>query len=230
MLSIFFDSTSTRPHRQTKGLILLTLFCILLIICRALQCGIQVSQVHSLEYIIENKRCLRFGFMPWNLFLAWIPYALSIRLSVNARRTIQWGIFAFWLLFFPNAAYIVTDFVHLRKSGTIPLWYDLFILFSCAITGVLLSLLSLRHVQVFLAKVSPLTAFWHVAFCSYAAAFGIFIGRFLRFNSWDIIFRPLHLFQQTMDICMQLDIWLFTVVLGTLLLLLYQICWTSHSE
>jgi uncharacterized membrane protein len=134
---------------------------------------------------------LTYIFLAWNLFLAWIPFALSNRLDSLKTR---WKIFlmtGLWLLFLPNAPYIITDFLHLKQRLPIPYWYDILLLFSAASNGLLLGLASLFTVEKFMAgrygkKVSGL-----VILCSFfLCAFGIYIGRYLRWNSWDIIINP----------------------------------------
>jgi uncharacterized membrane protein len=134
---------------------------------------------------------LPYIFLAWNLFLAWIPFALSQRLiSVKNRWKIFFLISA-WLLFLPNAPYIITDFLHLRQRPPIPYWYDILLLFSAALNGLFLGLVSLLTVEKFLAnrygnKVSGI-----LILCSFfLCAFGIYMGRYLRWNSWDIIVNP----------------------------------------
>src|SRR4051794_26818533 len=69
-----------------------------------------------------------FLYLVWNLFLAWIPFVLALALYDGRRR--GWGggrllaLGVAWLAFFPNAPYIVTDFVHLNRDPLSPLWYD----------------------------------------------------------------------------------------------------------
>ena len=130
-------------------------------------------------------------FLAWNLFLAWIPYAVSQKLILA---TNGWQILfltGIWLLFLPNAPYIITDFLHLKQRPPIPYWYDILLLFSAALNGLLLGLLSLLTAEKFLAgrfgnRISGL-----IILCSFfLCAFGIYLGRFLRWNSWDIIMNP----------------------------------------
>lgn len=81
---------------------------------------------------------LVYIFLSWNLFLAWIPFAISQEL-IGARN--RWNIFfltAIWLLFLPNAPYIITDFLHLNQRPPIPYWFDILLLFSAALNGLYL--------------------------------------------------------------------------------------------
>jgi uncharacterized membrane protein len=136
-----------------------------------------------------------FLFLGWNLFLAAIPLAAS-ELLMRARSTLMrtsW--LAVWLLFLPNAPYILTDLIHLRPRPGIPMWYDLALLLSCAGTGLLMGYTSLVDVQALVTKRRGAVAGWCVAVAALLlSAFGIYIGRFLRWNSWDVLANPAALF------------------------------------
>lgn len=142
-----------------------------------------------IRIIVSNE--LTYIFLAWNLFLAWIPFALSQRLShINNRLKILF-ITALWLLFLPNAPYIITDFLHLKQRIPIPYWYDILLLFSAALNGLLLGLSSLLTVEKFLLKRYGSKISGIIILCSFfLCAFGIYIGRYLRWNSWDIIVNP----------------------------------------
>jgi uncharacterized membrane protein len=136
-----------------------------------------------------------FLFMIWNLFLAYIPYAISNWLTASPRRMQQpffrYAIFAVWLLFLPNTFYILTDLYHLhdRRSSLSPEWFDLALIFSAAWNGLLLGVLSIRQMgKLYYIPIAPIMAL---------NALGIYIGRYLRYNSWDIITNP---FQLSADI------------------------------
>jgi len=134
---------------------------------------------------------LAYIFLAWNLFLAWIPFALSQKLHVVKNRWKLFFLIGLWLLFLPNAPYIITDFLHLKQRTPIPYWYDILLLFSAALNGLLLGLSSLLTVEKFLlnrygSKISNI-----IMLCSFfLCAFGIYMGRYLRWNSWDIIVNP----------------------------------------
>jgi uncharacterized membrane protein len=103
-----------------------------------------------------------------------------------------------WLLFFPNAPYIVTDFVHLRDPAAAPLWYDVVLIASFASTGMLLGFLSLSRVQQLTAETAGAARGWLVAAIALVlGAFGIFIGRYEVRNSWDVIVQPSALARDT---------------------------------
>ena len=130
-------------------------------------------------------------FLLWNLFLAWVPYAISELLTVtNNRKWYFIGIPA-WLAFFPNAPYIITDFYHLRQHDYAPIWVDVALLFWTAGSGLLLGLLSIRNMEKILSGYfsnKVIEAAIHVVL--FASAFGIYAGRYLRWNSWDLVTDP----------------------------------------
>ena len=131
----------------------------------------------------------RFVFLAWNLFLAWLPLVfawLAYRYRVTA---VIYG--PFWLLFFPNAPYLVTDLVHLRPSAYAPLWYDAILLFIFALTGLLLGVLSLYLMQTTVARRWGKWMSWlFVIVATGLSGYGVYLGRFLRWNSWDIFTQP----------------------------------------
>ena len=136
-----------------------------------------------------------YGFLLSNLFLASIPLALSTGLRVAERVELHWTLkavmFSLWLLFLPNAPYILTDILHLTRAREAPAWYDLAVLLSCAGTGLLLGYISLIDVQTIVARRYSDFLGWLFAMVSLSlSGFAIYLGRFLRWNSWDVIITP----------------------------------------
>ncbi len=175
------------PARQRLAVIGLMLFwCLALIAYRI--------------YLAANF--LEFSLL-WNLFLAVLPLFWSAALqAANARRSPLWCGFFFllWLLFLPNAPYILTDLIHLSPRPNVPLWYILALLLSCAGTGTLLGYLSLLNVHAVVEQRFGKTAGWSVAASSLMlCGFGIYLGRFLRWNSWDAFTRPFALFHSVLS-------------------------------
>jgi uncharacterized membrane protein len=138
-----------------------------------------------------------FVFLIWNLFLAWIPFMIS-NLFIKITAAPKWKqvlVFSTWLLFFPNALYIVTDLIHLEMETSIPKWFDAVLLFSSCITGLLMAFVSLLRVENFLAKKLCSTRLHALMILIlFASSFGVYLGRFLRWNSWDIVSNPVGLF------------------------------------
>jgi uncharacterized membrane protein len=136
---------------------------------------------------------ITYIFLLWNLFLAWVPYGMSL-LVVSRKHKSIWllvPILCAWLLFLPNAPYILTDLVHLKVRHGVPFWYDLMLILSFGFTGVLLGWISLLNVQQQLQHwIRPAYTWLLVALTSLACGFGIYLGRVLRYNSWDILSDP----------------------------------------
>jgi uncharacterized membrane protein len=111
------------------------------------------------------------------------------------QRPVWAGIFfCLWLLFLPNAPYILTDLIHLAPRPHVPLWFILALLLSCAGTGAMLGYLSILDVHAVVEEKFSKTTGWAVAISSLLlCAFGIYLGRFLRWNSWDALANPLQL-------------------------------------
>ena len=150
-------------------------------------------------YYFKNYSYL---FLFWNLFLAWIPYGCSLLfLYLHHHFSIKWRflspLFFIWLFFFPNAPYILTDFWHLRERYPVPLWYDLGLLISFSWSGCLLAFASLNSIQDLLDKKVGKIISWTFTLAVIGfSGFGIYLGRFLRWNSWDLILEPSYLYQE----------------------------------
>lgn len=136
-----------------------------------------------------------FLFLLWNLFLAAVPFVAAEVFARTKWAVGRWVAFVAWLLFLPNAPYIVTDFIHLRARPPVPLWFDVLVLISCAGTGLLLGYGSVMLVQRVIVRRWSVRVGWMVAcFSLILSAFGIYLGRFVRFNSWEVITDPVPLF------------------------------------
>ena len=139
----------------------------------------------------------RYGFLIWNLFLAWIPFLISyFAYTLTLRR---WWIYIvvpltalLWLIFFPNAPYMLTDFQHLATTAAdLPVWYDVMMLIWFAFTGLLLGMVSLFLMQEIIRREFGRWAGWaFVALVTALSSAGVYMGRFLRWNSWDILRDP----------------------------------------
>ena len=145
---------------------------------------------------ILSTHNLRYCFLVWNLFLAWLPLAFALLAAeryqdASAR---NWGFFSLagaWLLFFPNAPYIFTDLIHLNTRYFSHFWVDLVLILLCAVTGLVLGFLSLYLMQSVVERMVGRLASWlFIAAVAVLSGFGICLGRFMRFNSWDVLFNP----------------------------------------
>ena len=134
---------------------------------------------------------LMYSFFVWNLFLAAIPLVLNQYLIQLKNRKFHWILFGLWILFFPNAIYIITDFVHLKERNNIPLWFDVILIFSAAANGLMIAFISLYRIELFLlSKFNERKTNFILYGCLFVSSFGVYIGRFLRWNSWDVFFNP----------------------------------------
>lgn len=170
---------------------------------------------------------LSYGFYAWNLFLAGIPYFISTRLIKYDK--ISKGVIALllaWLLFFPNAPYIITDLFHYMERPPVPYWYDLILVITGAWNGLILGLISLMNVELFLGKhLKPLLVKATVLLSFLLCGYGVFIGRFLRFNSWNIISDPYDLaYTSAHHVFFPLhypNLWVFTLLFAMMLGIIY---------
>ncbi len=146
-----------------------------------------------------------FLFLNWNLFLAFVPWALSSTLIVfpylQQKKLAVISLVGTWLLFFPNAPYILTDLFYLRLTSGMPMWFDLLLILSFAWVGLLFGFISLWDIEKILKRYlitsrlhKVLDFRWAISLFSslllFIGSFGIYLGRYLRWNSWDIIAEP----------------------------------------
>ena len=145
-----------------------------------------------------------FLFLNWNLFLAFVPWALTSLVvlvpKLQQSKGVLVGLLLAWLLFFPNAPYILTDLFHLRSNTSMPIWFDLILILSFAWTGLLFGFLSLWDIENMMKPyLSRRAILLSAIFLLFIASFGIYVGRYLRWNSWDIIAEPLNLIYDISD-------------------------------
>jgi len=137
-----------------------------------------------------------YSNLSWNLFLAWLPYFFSMAAAGLHRlfpRRWPWLIplALAWLAFFPNAPYIVTDFYHLAARPPVPMWYDIGLIAIFAFTGCFLAIASLRTMQFLVeAHVGRLAGWLFVIASLGLSGLGVYLGRFGRWNSWDLLIQP----------------------------------------
>lgn len=132
-------------------------------------------------------------FILFNLFLAWIPLVLALVLADQhpRNRVLWWLVLGTWLLFLPNSPYVLTDVLHLRWVDDAPSWRFTIQILTLAVTGLLLGMVSLQLVHAELRRRwGRARAWWSVGATIALASFGVSIGRFGRWNSWDTITRP----------------------------------------
>jgi uncharacterized membrane protein len=182
-----FKITLPQPLRQHFSTYILAAFCVSLLLVRA-------KLTHSVFYF----------FLIWNLFLAYVPLGLSTlmidRVQWLEKKLYFYPLCLAWLLLLPNAPYIITDFIHLKKASTVPVWFDVLLLISFSVTGLLFGLASMKHMfSILVVKFSAKLAWIAMAFVCLLSGLGIYVGRFMRYNSWDILHKPLSLITDVAD-------------------------------
>jgi len=179
----------------------------------------------------------------WNLFLAWIPFMLAYFVhAASWRKASLYLVIPFisflWLIFFPNAPYMLTDLQDLaRRAAGAPLWYDVIIVVWSSWTGMLLGVISLYLMQDIIIRRFGRIAGWVFVFViSALSSFGIYIGRFVRLNSWDILQDPAETTQEILGIIvdpsMRLAAFtlLYTFFFMFIFLLLYSFSHMLHEH
>jgi uncharacterized membrane protein len=170
-----------------------------------------------------------FFFLIWNLFLAWIPAWLSLWIYRTYSRSgagmLIYVLGAAWLAFFPNAPYILTDVIHINRiHAPLTRWYDIISILTAAWTGYLLGFVSLLTLRRLVEREYGLRAglvftTGSLILCS----LGIFIGRFLRWNSWDLVTRPHHVLSDLETLFAEPRPLLFILLFGTFLMSTYAV-------
>jgi uncharacterized membrane protein len=172
----------------------------------------------------------QFLFLNWNLFLAFVPWILSSLVILNPKiqqsKLTLFILLGSWILFFPNAPYILTDLFHLSHNSSMPIWFDLVLILSYAWVGLLFGFFSLRDIEELLAKqIKPSLVRLIIISLLFLGSFGIYLGRFLRWNSWNLVNKPSQLLEDISDRFINpFDhprTWGFTLFMGIFLNLLY---------
>jgi uncharacterized membrane protein len=162
-------------------------------------------------------------YFVWNLFLAAIPFFISLHIcnqsqKINMKTSL---LLIAWLLFLPNAPYIITDYVHLNPSTTHLYWFSLVLFFSFALNGLLYGIFSILFLrQHFFTRLNPLHSSVLLAAISLLCGYGVYIGRFLRWNSWSVITQPIALLRECTQYLfhpnLALHTWAFLLVFAVL--------------
>jgi uncharacterized membrane protein len=142
------------------------------------------------------------GYLVWNLFLAWIPYVCARLLWRAARASaplvLLVPLLAVWFVFLPNAPYLVTDVVHLHHPHDFRLAIEVALFATVALAGVLLGVASVQPVHRLVAqRFGPRAAAAFPPLIAISVAFGVYLGRVQRWNSWALVETPGRLFHAT---------------------------------
>lgn len=169
-----------------------------LLLSSALACGVLAGRF----YLTQSGG---YRFLVWNLFLAWVPYLLALAAALlHWRQPGRWWLLlapaALWLAFFPNGPYIVTDLIHLRHNTGFVWWYDLGLIAAFAWSGCFLAVASLHAMQRIVRDYLGWLLSWLFALAAIAlSGLGVYLGRFVRLNSWDALLEPRAVLRLTLD-------------------------------
>ena len=199
-------TTVPAPPRSPRPLRATTAACAPLALT-LLVCAVACAALLIARWVVTGR--LAYPFLAWNLFLAGLPFAFALLASLvheSARsgrlRTMSVAaLLGLWLLFFPNAPYLVSDLAHLpRVAPGAPHWFDAILFGAFLATGIASGLSSLLLVHGMVARRLGRLAGWTaIALASLLAGYGINLGRFERFNSWDALFRPTQVLAVALD-------------------------------
>jgi uncharacterized membrane protein len=227
------SSTEKRYLQLSKALAAASAGCILMIALRILLTG-----------------TFRYAFLAWNLFLAWIPYILSLQIRRissrgNVTRKVKLsvaGIGVAWLFFFPNAPYILTDFIHVIENPllyVLPhslvttnaiLWYDIILSSAFSFTGHIIGLISLAILHRLINTIHKRSVGWAVATGAVLlGGYGIYLGRFERLNTWDILKHPFSTVRIGFINLFNVKAVLFAVCFGFFIFLTYLIVYSFYE-
>ncbi|QHT67619.1 DUF1361 domain-containing protein [Rhodocytophaga rosea] len=148
---------------------------------------------------------IRYIFLAWNLFLAWVPLLITLflseRLKTGSQNRYCFGLgLLVWLLFLPNSPYIITDLLHLKGNTHVPIWFDSILVFSFALAGLLCGLFSLYLAHLIIDRLfNEITGWLSIVGCVGLTGFGIYLGRVERWNSWDLFTNPVQLLMDSLQ-------------------------------
>lgn len=216
-----------KPSRPTISVLILIVLCSFLLFIRVYKTGTFLGL-----------------FLVWNLFLAITPIFfifLAKKLHDNfgfeklSMKIVILGLMTTWLLFFPNSPYIITDLMHLSHLPKHLLWFDSVGIFITALTGLIVGLYSMYHFQILSKKIFGNAVSWFLVISSaILSGFGLYLGRFVRFNSWDLFSNPAHLIKQSVletgnPLAIQTTL-VFSIVLIGLYLSFYNLISFKHEN
>ncbi|MCB9246308.1 MAG: DUF1361 domain-containing protein [Flavobacteriales bacterium] len=179
-----------------------------------------------LIYRAIDSQSITYLFLLWNLFLAYVPWFIATLIRTGNPAIINFVLLGVWLLFFPNAPYLITDFIHLHLRPSYDFWLDLSIFFSFALNGMAIGFLSLHRVFKWLKSNSSKWLAWLITHSALTlSAFGIYLGRIERWNSWDLLVQPDTLLRAIYSLLNpgsgQWHVFYFTVLFGAFLSMHY---------
>lgn len=201
-----------------RALVISNLLSVLLILMRAINAG-----------------NFRYYFLLWNLVLAAVPLFFAWRLKLYLKKDIWSAPFSLiltflWLGFLPNSFYIVSDLIHLHSTGEVSLLYDVAMFFSHIFNAYVLGFMSVYIVHVELIKrIKSVNASRVIAAVFLLCGFAIYLGRYLRWNTWDLIISPFGLLFDVSERLLNPSEYpqslVTTLVFSVLLSVMYYVIW-----
>lgn len=203
ILTIYFLDKKQNPYLVLFGLLSITLMLL------------RVKLTHDI-YLL---------FLIWNLILGYIPYFLSSQIKITVPGTFTFYLlFLGWILFLPNSFYLLTDFVHLHHNSDLQYLFDALLLSCFSIAGFYAGISSMLHIHGLLEmKYSSQKCRCLIVILCYLSSFGVYLGRILRFNSWDILSNPVDLFSNILNSMQGYHTYEFTFLFGTFILIIYAV-------
>lgn len=174
--------------QQHRTIMYAILFCFLLIIIR-------IWFTDANTYI----------FLVWNLFLAFLPFLFSLLFAVWPslweNKKSRYVLSMVWLVFLPNSFYIVTDLFHLRHISSVPVWFDTLLIYAFAWAGIMMGVASIQNLER-MAKLEYGTKWANrmLVVLLFLVSIGVYMGRNLRFNTWDVVFNPFAIFSEVIPL------------------------------
>lgn len=196
-------------RKMNSILLLFTIYCFILLIVR-------VKLTHSIYMF----------FLVWNLFLAFVPYFfisyLKAHISLQKSKIKTLMLLFGWLLFLPNSFYLLTDLIHLTQSSAHLFWFDLVVYSSYALIGFTIGIISLLEFESILKNyISSLITQLIIPIICFLNGVGIYLGRVLRYNSWDIMSNPVELIKDIVTSLLSTHSLLFSFYFGAYIYLFY---------
>jgi uncharacterized membrane protein len=147
-------------------------------------------------YNAWHDRDLSYSYLIWDLFLAWLPLLFAVKLMSVLRyklwsswEGLAWSVL--WLVFLPNSFYMISDFIHLQDVPRSQVLYFVIMFTSFIYTAVVLGFSSLYLLHLRLRFRFPnRVANSLVLLILFVCSIGIYIGRDLRWNSWNVLTNP----------------------------------------
>ncbi len=203
--------------------------------------SLAVSSTVSLLFLLFRKLesgSGRYLFLVWNLFLAWLPLLFGWLLVKRIREGKSWSstpnilLAVLWIAFLPNSFYIVSDFIHLHATGEVSLLYDVVMMSSFVFNGFVAGFLSLLMVHnQMIKRIGRAYAHTLIAVILLACSFAIYLGRNLRWNSWDLAVNPTGIIFDVSDRVIapaaHLQSFVITAIFFALLGSMYLVIWQT---